>query len=635
MNDDAKVGIRRVRSVKDVINLYDDRNHRNADTDSSSLKKNQMDSSPNPTSRTRELHKAKRDIGKYKESRWTAESTKSHAESELSNAKKTMKNLSSMIEESSNKAKARMRDIETLEKKGKSPQHGDMVVSRNESYEYAKVMRELEYIKKELFKLKLDVASVMEEKSRAEQEIEVSSSKMIACSSKAEELRKEIEEANEEQVLAELARIEALKEFEDIRAQRESEQKEFLCKLETTRMKIKEAEEEREESKELEMKLAMTVSDVELLQNQLVLVTEMEKRVQGDESMKLLEGGLRKSGESEEDSTELQAVKEELEASMKELAVIRAEGFQFMASMDVIRNELKHITKETARLKRNDSSVQNLTSKLLRMKSKLEAASAAEEKAKSLVVSLSHSLENLKTETDDAKKEKALISQEIITTKEEIQKTDYEIDTSEEKLQGVMKELEEAKATEALALEKLKTISETAMRQRAITAKHSSLITISKFEYEYLTNHAAAAEEIADRKVAAAEAWIEALKASEKEIVMETKIAQREFKETMLKEEREFYIKEKMVVARRVGGEEFDSPRKRDKNSSKNLQRAISRKSFKSNGSLTPAKRAKFQMSSISPAPRHLSPFALKKRKKVIPNLTKLFSGKKSNRTIE
>lgn len=41
--DDAKVGMRRVRSVKDVINLYDDRNHRNAETDSSSLKKTQMD----------------------------------------------------------------------------------------------------------------------------------------------------------------------------------------------------------------------------------------------------------------------------------------------------------------------------------------------------------------------------------------------------------------------------------------------------------------------------------------------------------------------------------------------------------------------------------------------------------------
>lgn len=624
--DDTKVGMRRVRSVKDVISLYDDRNHRTAD--SSSLKKTQIDFeadfSANPTSRTRELHQARRDIGRYKESRWTAESAKSQAESELSNAKKTMKNLSSMIEESSYKAKAKMKDIETLEKKGKG-QHGAMVVRRNENYEYAQVMRELEYLKKELFKLKLDVASVLQEKSRAEKEIEASSSKMIDCSKKEEVLRKEIEEANEEQVLAELARIEALKELEDIRVQREREANEFSFKLENTRKKLKEATEEIDISKELEMKLAMTVSDVDLLQIQLNLVKEMEKRVQGDESVKLLEGSLRKGDESG-DSTELQTVKEELEAAIKELALIRDEGFQFMASMDVIRNELKHVTKEIARLKKNDSSVQNLNSKVLRTKSKLEAASAAEEKARSLVVSLSHSLETLKKETDEAKTEKELISQDIITTKLEIEKTDFEIDTSEEKLQGIMKELEEAKTTEGLALEKLKTLSETTMKERALTAKHSSSITISKFEYEYLTNHAAAAEELADKKVAAAEAWIEALKASEREILMETKIVQRELKENILKEEREVYIKEKMA-ARRVSSEEFDRTRKREKSSA---QRAISRKSIKSNGSMTPAKRIKFQKSAASPATRHISPFTLKKRKKVIPNLAKLFSSKKN-----
>jgi len=41
--DDTKVGMRRVRSVKDVISLYDDRNHRTADIGSPSLKKTQMD----------------------------------------------------------------------------------------------------------------------------------------------------------------------------------------------------------------------------------------------------------------------------------------------------------------------------------------------------------------------------------------------------------------------------------------------------------------------------------------------------------------------------------------------------------------------------------------------------------------
>ena len=447
-------------------------------------------------------------------------------------------------------------------------------------------------------------------------------------------LRKEIEEANEEQVLAELARIEALKELGDIEAQREKEANEYALKLESTRKKLKEAIEEIDESKELEKKLAVTMSDVEFLQNELSSVKEMEKRVQGDEGMEQLEGSFKEKEESG-DSTMSQNIKEELEAAKKELALIREEGFQFMASMDVIRNELKHVTAETVRLKKEegkvDSTLQNLNSKLLRAKSKLEAVSAAEEKAKSIVISLSHTLDNLKTERDAAKKKKEIISQEVTTTKAEIQKTESEIDMTEERVQDAMQELEEAKTSEALALEKLKTLAETTMRERASAAQNCSMITISKFEYEYLTNHAAAAEEIADKKVEAAQAWIGAFKASEKEILVKTKIAQRELKETKM-EEKQVYTKEKFL-SKRFSGEEFDNwARKRERSSSKNLQRAMSRKSFKSNGSITPARRAKFQKSA-SPATWHVSPFVIKKRKKVIPNFAKLFRGKKNSRT--
>ncbi|KAK7295762.1 hypothetical protein RJT34_18674 [Clitoria ternatea] len=628
--DGAELGNRRVGSVKAAVNFYDDRI---AETDNPSQKKTLRDFSMKPFSRTKELHRARRDIGRYRDSKWTAESAKAQAESELTTAKKTVKNLSSMIEESSYEAKTQMRDIERLEKLGRS-QHEAMVARKNESYEYAQVMRELEYLKRELLKLKLDVASVLEEKARAEKEIEASNSKMLSCLTTAEELRKEIQEANEEQILAELARIEALKELADIEAKREKEANEFSFKLDSTRKKLKEAIEELDESKEIEMKLAVTMSDVDLLQNELNSVKQMEKMVKRDVSVKQFEGSFRK-GEESEDSTTLQTITEELEAARKELALIREEGFQFMGSMDVIRNELRHVTAETDRLKKKegkvDSTVQTLSAKVLRAKSKLEAVSAAEEKARTIVISLSHTLDKLKTETEAAKKENEQISKEVTTTKEEIQKTEFEIDMTEERLQGVMQELEAAKASEALALEKLKTLTENIMTKRAITAQHSSLITISQFEYQYLTKHAAAAEEIADKKVAAAQAWIEALKASEKEILMETKIVQRELKEAKLEQELEVYTKEKLLSIK-MSSEELDNwPRKREKSLSKSFQRARSRKSIKLNGTVTPARRAKFQKSA-SPATRLVNPFPIKKRKKVIPNFAKLFRGKTNTR---
>ncbi|XP_059435916.1 protein PLASTID MOVEMENT IMPAIRED 2-like [Corylus avellana] len=182
------------------------------------------------SSRTRELHIARRDLGRYKESKKAAESVSAQAESELSNAKKTVKDLSLLIEKSNSKAKAQMQDIEMLNKSRRREERA-LAVRNIESYQYAEVMRELEFVKQELSKLKLDMAHVLEEKSRTEKEVEASSSKLFSYLSSAQALSKEIEKANEEQVLVEVVRIEALKECREIEAQRVKEVTE-LYKLE-------------------------------------------------------------------------------------------------------------------------------------------------------------------------------------------------------------------------------------------------------------------------------------------------------------------------------------------------------------------------------------------------------------------
>ncbi|KAG5065900.1 hypothetical protein JHK86_009631 [Glycine max] len=62
-------------------------------------RQSERDTIKKPSSRTRELHRPIMDIGRYKESKWTAESTTGEIEPELLNAKKTMKHHSSMIED--------------------------------------------------------------------------------------------------------------------------------------------------------------------------------------------------------------------------------------------------------------------------------------------------------------------------------------------------------------------------------------------------------------------------------------------------------------------------------------------------------------------------------------------------------
>ncbi|KAG8659747.1 hypothetical protein MANES_02G071500v8 [Manihot esculenta] len=587
---------RRIGTVKAAVSLYGERILEGSSS-SSSLKKPQMDLHENSSSTARELHMAKRDVVRYKESRRAAQSVKTRAESELSNARKTVKDLAFQIEESTSKSKTRMRDMETLKKSSK--REDKALKDRSfESHRYAEMMRELERVKKELSKLKLDMNSVLEEKKRAEKEIEGSSSKLMSDLDSAEALRKEIEQVNEEQVLVELARIEALKEFGEIEAQREKEANEFSLEKEKTRNRMKHVVEEIDSSKELESKLAVTLSDVNVLQNELKLVKEIEKKVLRNDSLKHSGGSSQKSEELE-DSPSLRSVTDELEAAKQELASIKEESFQFMSSMDIIRNELKHVKEETSMLKKTeekaDLTVQNLNSKLLRAKSKLEAVSAAEEKAKSIVSNLSLTLEQLKAEAEAAKKEKELVSTETSNIKAEIQKTESEIGKTKERLQAAMQELEAAKASEALALDNLQNLIENTMRARASACQQSSSITISKFEYEYLTGRAVRADEIADKKVAAAQAWVEALKANEKEILMKIEIAHEEIRETRVEEEQQVYRTERSLSAKRaVEGEIRNWRHKREKiPQAEYRERPLQRKSMKNNVNLTPRKSMK------------------------------------------
>ncbi|KDP32972.1 hypothetical protein JCGZ_13003 [Jatropha curcas] len=214
-----------------------------------------------------------------------------------------------------------------------------------------------------------------------------------------------------------------------------------------------------------------------------------------------------------------------------------------------------------------------------------------------------------------------------------------------------MQELEAVKASESLALENLQNLIANTMRARASSSQQSSSITISKFEYEYLTGRAVKAEEIADKKVAAAQAWVEALKANEKEILMKIELAHKEIQETRVEEEQQVYRTERSLSAKRVvEGEIRNWRQKREKNAlADNLEQPLRRKSMKSNGNATrresmkgngnwtPSKRGKVRNSS-SPAGR-ITPgstaFVIRKKKKVMPNLAKFFSGKRIGKTHE
>uniref|UniRef100_A0A2P2Q3V5 Protein PLASTID MOVEMENT IMPAIRED 2 n=1 Tax=Rhizophora mucronata TaxID=61149 RepID=A0A2P2Q3V5_RHIMU len=578
----------------------------------------------------------------YEEGRRAAKLAKAEAESELTEAQ--VKDIALQIEAPNSKVKAQTRDMERP-KKSITFEEKHFTVGSVESHQSVAVLRELERVKEELSKIKLDMASVVEQKRWAEKEMEGSSSKLSSDLSSLESLRKEIEKVNEEQVLVELARIEAWKEYREIKARRENEAGEFLSRMAETKKRTKDAMEEIDNSKEAESKLAVTLCDVNVLQNELKHAKELEKKLQRVGSLKRGQGNFRKRREELVGSPLLSSITEELDAAKRELASIREEGFQLMASMDVTRDELKHVAEGTDILKKAeekaDAAFQNLNSKLLKEKSKLEAATAADKKAHSIISNLSLTLEQLKAEAEVAKNEKELTDEETANIRAEIQKTKSETELTEERLQAAMQELEAVKLSEDLALEKLQEIVENAVRARASASQHGSTITISKLEYDYLTGRAAGAEETADKKVAAAQAWIEALNASEKEILMKIEIARREDREMRVEEEQEVHKTVKSLSAKGVvEGELRNWKQNCERRSTGGENKQHKRNSSKGSSSLTPSRGMKIRTSVISPArasPRSI--FTAKKKKKkdvnAMPKLAKMFYNKKIDKDDE
>ncbi|XP_058091419.1 protein PLASTID MOVEMENT IMPAIRED 15 [Magnolia sinica] len=601
--------------------------------------KTQMAFSEKPPSKARELHLTKRDIGRLNDTRKFSENVRAQAETELTNAGHTVKDLSQQIEESNAKARARRKELRGLKKREKHEDESAFSVGETSKIQYMEVMRELEAVKQELSKLKLDIASVKEAKTQAEKLTEMSISRARSYSSSMEAIKKEIEEANEEEVLVELARMEAVKEYAAIESQREAEAARFSAKMEETLKRVKDLIQEINHSKELEVKLEATTSDADVLQNELKLVKAMERNAEKkkwDSLDSVDEISMRREEELLESTTA------ELNEAKKELASIREEGFQFMASMDIIRNELKHVTEETTHLKKleekTDSTVHHLNSRLLRAKSKLESMTVAEEKARLIVTNLSATLQQLQTEMEAGKKERELIDGETTKIKLEIQKTESNIELQEERLQAATQELEVVKASEAAALENLRALTEKTMRARASLSQHSSSITISNFENEYLTRRAEGAEEIADKKVAAAQAWIEALKAGEKEILMKTEMAHREIRELRVVEEQEMHKTEKALTAKRAVEGELHNWRQHEKQANdENLQpieATFPRKSMKDNSIPATPRRAKVRRPA-SPGGRNTprsSLITLRKKRTVMPNLVKFFRRKRNGK---
>lgn len=248
-------------------------------------------------------------------------------------------------------------------------------------------------------------------------------------------------------------------------------------------------------------------------------------------------------GEHEHDgSSSRQAAESELTSARVELESIKEEGARFTGSVERTRMETARVTEEIVLLaeqeERASAQVQQLNARLLRARTRLDAATAADERTEAVLAELSAALRQLGEETEAAEKDRALTELENQCVREDADTVGAEIAAVELRVRESVKELEAVRASEAVATAKLRAAVEAATLARAavMSQQTSGSVTIARFEYEYLSGRPEVVRTVAEKKVAAAKAWAEALRAGEKEIEMRIEMIEKEMAETRAKE---------------------------------------------------------------------------------------------------
>ncbi|CAL9108223.1 unnamed protein product [Musa acuminata var. zebrina] len=406
-------------------------------------------------------------VSRLKEKTRDAEIETAQLSNDLQMARGEAKELSLKIEESNAKAMVHKLKLQNLLGDTKRILH-----EANHSH-YAQVLTELEDVTKQSRKLQLEISSALDTKASAEREVEDSSTKSRLYVSYIDEIKEEIAIATVEEALISLAGIEADRELKEVEDRREAEVDRFRKSMEKTKSTINDLHQDVNYAGKLQKKLAVTASDVNVLQNEIELIRAMDKNCHHNSSAN--------------SSSSLQSTDAELETAKRELLSLKQGGFQLMAEMDAVRDVLQQVAYEKEHSsnlkKRTDSSLAHLNHKLNKAMSKLEIASLAEKRTQAVVSNISAALQQMQTDIGAAKTETQRLTEEIVAVRMEIVKTKDHSVLMEERLEAATDELKAAKASEAVALEKLRTVTESAMSDRAmISALYGSTVTISKHE---------------------------------------------------------------------------------------------------------------------------------------------------------
>ncbi|MBA0699432.1 hypothetical protein Goari_001069, partial [Gossypium aridum] len=470
-----------------------------------------------------QLHLAQNVLNKFKGRVENAETTKSQALEDLERAQTTVEELTHKLKTANESKNSVIKATEAAKDQAKQFEEtnsGDLTGTngaRSQDLEtaneqYTTVITELYAAKQELSKARKERDASLEAKiaafnraGEAEHAVNVNIKKVGALS-------REISAVQESIGNVKLASLEIQKEQAKTYAEKDTQRQLYKAKLEesTKRLLALKNESDIELARNLEAKLCETVYQI----------ADLQKQIKNAKAS---------------DLESVQAVTSELDgAKGSQQKVINKENL-LRNLVESLKVELENVKKEHSELKEKEAETEsiagNLHVKLRRSKYDLEVFLAEESKTRGAYEEMISTLQQLSVETEGAQREAEEMKKETEKLELEAEASRVRLKEADKKLRNVSEENEAAKEAETRALDQIKMLSERINAARASTPECGADITISREEFESLSHKAEESNNIAEMKVKAAMARVEAVKASENEALERIEAIQKEIED--------------------------------------------------------------------------------------------------------
>uniref|UniRef100_A0A2P2KWX0 Uncharacterized protein MANES_15G058600 n=2 Tax=Rhizophora mucronata TaxID=61149 RepID=A0A2P2KWX0_RHIMU len=509
------------QSVKDAVTLFGEGSFSG---EKPGIKKTKAYSAERVLAKETQLHLAEKELNRLKDQVMNAEATKAQALAELENAKRTVEDLSQKLKtvnESKDSAiratEAAKNQVKKIEETTSSKHQVSSDSGRNQDLEsareqYMTVFTELDAAKQELRKIRQECDASLEAKLAAFNQVSEAEHATKANVEKVGELSNEISALQKSIGQVKHAALQAQQEQAKVFAEKDVLRQSYKATLEASANKLLALKNEfdPELAQNLEKQLDVTMNEIGLLQKQM-------------ENAKA------------SDLDSVRTVTSELDGAKESLHKVAEEESSLQSLVESLKLELDGVKKEHSELKEKeaetDSIAGNLHVKLRKSKSELEAAIVEECRVRGASEEMISTLHQLSLEAENARQEAEQMKNKAEELKKEAEATRIALEEAEKKLKLALEEAEEAKAAEARTLDQIRELSERTNAARASTSESGAKITISREEFEALSRKVEESDTLADMKVAAAMAQVEAVKAGENEALKRLEATKKEIED--------------------------------------------------------------------------------------------------------